>query len=337
MNERRMLDDHGDRTTATNAAAMNDDAKDGATDDATDGATNGATTSGAWRNVIAFTVSAAVFGAGSVAAGAVGLGPLASRPQEGHLEVTGTNGQDHALQDHVLNDGATIDGHATATSNADRHDHAAPAGPHGHGDQVGQAGQGGHGSPADARTHGAAMAFVDPEVATHTAVASGSWSSGSTWSAGSVPSAGSRVVIPTGVTVTVDGQVADAPKTIGVAGTLRFAHDVDTELRVDTIVTHPGSRFEIGTPDQPIHADVVARVVFTDDGTIDRDWDPSLLSRGALLHGTTVVQGSTKTHRAIVATHPRAGDQVVELTTEPSGWRVGDALVVSGTNGPTSD
>ncbi|MEO1058384.1 MAG: G8 domain-containing protein, partial [Actinomycetota bacterium] len=185
--------------------------------------------------------------------------------------------------------------------------------------------------------HHPALALVGPELATHTAVASGDWSASSTWASGASPGEGSRVVIPAGIAVTVDGVVGPAIKTIGIDGTLRFAPDVDTELRVDTVVSAPGGTLEIGSPAAPIDAAATARLTFADDGPIDRQWDPALLSRGAVLYGTTTIHGTATTHRAAVASFPRAGDASITLTDAPAGWRAGDELVITGTDGPTSD
>ena len=77
--------------------------------------------------------------------------------------------------------------------------------------------------------------------------------------------------------------------------------------------------------------------MFTDDGPIDRAWDPTLVSRGAVLTGTTVVQGAEVTHRSVVAAYPRAGDTTVQLAAPATGWRPGDELVITGTDGATSD
>ncbi|MEM9513389.1 MAG: G8 domain-containing protein [Actinomycetota bacterium] len=185
--------------------------------------------------------------------------------------------------------------------------------------------------------HYAALALVDPDLATHTAVASGDWRTPGTWASGVVPGEGSRVVIPAGIAVTVDGVLSPAIKTIGIDGMLRFAPDVDTELRVDTVVSAPGGALEIGTSTAPIDIAATARLTFADDGPIDRRWDPALLSRGAVLYGTTTIHGTAPTHRTTVASFPRAGDASVALNEAPEGWRAGDQLVITGTDGPTSD
>ncbi|MEM7340575.1 MAG: G8 domain-containing protein [Actinomycetota bacterium] len=187
--------------------------------------------------------------------------------------------------------------------------------------------------------HTAAMALVDPASATHVATSSGSWAAPGTWNAGAAPKAGSRVHIPAGLTVTVDRVETAEIKTIRVDGALRVDPAVDTELRVDTLVTTPGGVLELGTAAAPIAPDVTARITFADDGPIDRQWDPTLVSRGALLHGTTVMHGAEKRAFVPVAEFPAAGDTSVQLADAPTGWQPGDVIVIAGTDpsDPTSD
>ncbi|MEM9368873.1 MAG: G8 domain-containing protein, partial [Planctomycetota bacterium] len=189
----------------------------------------------------------------------------------------------------------------------------------------------------DHRTHAAAMALVSPDQATNTVIASGDWSNPQVWSGGVLPQTGARVVIPEGMTLTVDSVIPTEFKTIGIHGTLRFATDVNTELRVDTIVSHPQGRFEMGTAASPIANDVTAKVVFADDGAIDTTWDPEQLSRGAVLHGSTEIHGAETTHRATLADFPRAGATSIRLNSVPVNWKLDDEIVITGTQGSTSD
>ena len=179
--------------------------------------------------------------------------------------------------------------------------------------------------------HMAAMGLVDPAAVTHAAVASGPWSAAATWADGALPTAGARVLVPAGLTVTVDAVFAAELKTLRVDGTLRFDPTTTTELRVDTLVSALGSRVEIGTPDSPVQPDATARIVFADLGEIDPAVDPRQLGRGAIFHGTTRIHGAAKTSFASLATPPRAGDTTLELAAAPQGWQVGDRLVVAGT------
>ena len=178
--------------------------------------------------------------------------------------------------------------------------------------------------------HCVAMALATPAAATHAAVATGDWSDANVWANGAVPTEGADVYIPANMTVTVDGVIDEILHTIRIDGTLRFNPSVDTRLTVDTIVGASGSRLEMGTAENPIAADVSARIIIADTGAIDRNWDPFAISRGVILHGTTVIHGAAKTSWDSLATAPRRGDTSLTLTSVPDGWRVGDQLVIAG-------
>ena len=185
--------------------------------------------------------------------------------------------------------------------------------------------------------HPAAMTLIAPELATNRVVTTGNWSDPATWENGALPETGARILIPKGLTLTVDQVMATEFKTVGIHGTLRFSPDVDTELRVDTIVSAPHGRFEMGTAQQPIPEGVNAKVVFADDGAIDTTWDPEQLSRGAILQGATDIHGADTTHRVTLAAFPAAGATSIELSSAPLNWKAGDEIVITGTQGATSD
>lgn len=183
------------------------------------------------------------------------------------------------------------------------------------------------------------MALVPLAQATHTAARTGLWSDPATWQGAQVPGEGARVVIPKDAAVTVDAVLAPEIKTLRVDGMLDFRTDIDTELKVDTLVTSQSGTLRIGSADLPIDAGVSARITFADDGAIDRNWDPDLISRGALLHGRTEIHGVEKMAFTTVADFPQAGDTVIALSEAPLGWAVGDDIVLAGTDtaDPLSD
>ena len=187
------------------------------------------------------------------------------------------------------------------------------------------------GNPTLQSEHKAAMDLAKSEEATHIATASGDWSSASTWQGGRIPDQGSRVLIPEGMAVMVDGELTSELAWLRLNGELRFATNRDTELRVDTLVSAPGSRLEIGTAEQPVQSNVQARIVFADLGPLTVENDPMLMGRGAILHGTTRIHGAAKTSAETAAIDPKRGDRELVLTDQPSGWSVGDQLVIAGT------
>ena len=110
-----------------------------------------------------------------------------------------------------------------------------------------------HGDHAE---HMTAIGLVDPDQATHIAIASGDWFDPAIWDGGVVPSSQAKVYIPEGVSVTYGG-LSDVPVfSLGVAGELRFDQNADSKLIVDTLVVVPTGRLEIGTLDNPIPHDV---------------------------------------------------------------------------------
>ena len=186
--------------------------------------------------------------------------------------------------------------------------------------------------PAMMEEHMAVMALVPDAAVTHAAVSSGAWSAPQTWRDGRVPGAESNVLVPAGVTVTVDRVESAALRTVRVDGTLSFATAVDTQLAVDTLVVTPEGTLVIGTAADPVRPDVTARVVFPDRGPIDTIWDPRLFSRGLLAHGTTTMYGATKTPFAALSGPAMKGAATLSLAEAPRGWRPGDELVVTGTS-----
>ena len=189
-----------------------------------------------------------------------------------------------------------------------------------------------HADPEMQREHEAVFALVPDSAVTHAAAASGDWSDPATWSGGALPAAEANVLIPSGVTVTVDGSVTDVLRTIRVDGALQFVADASTSLTVDTVVVSPSGSFTIGTAAEPVLPGVTARVVFADRGPIDTTWDPNLLSRGLISHGTTTVYGAAKTPFAALAGSAARGSSLFTLAHAPAGWQVGDEVVLAGTS-----
>ncbi|MBX3427240.1 MAG: hypothetical protein KF688_16295 [Pirellulales bacterium] len=168
--------------------------------------------------------------------------------------------------------------------------------------------------------------------ATNRALSSGNWSTPSVWSAGVVPRAGEKVFIPGNVVITFDAIMTTAIKTLRVDGTLVFRTNVDTVMRVDTIVVGSTGKFHVGTPTAPIADHVTAKVIFPDGGPIDTAWDPGLASRGLISRGEVRMFGRVVTPYATLAVDPMQNHSVLHLTQAPTGWRVGDELVIAGVN-----
>ncbi len=166
---------------------------------------------------------------------------------------------------------------------------------------------------------------------THSAIASGDWSNPSNWSGGVVPGDGARVLVPIGVSLTVDTALSVRLATIRVDGELSFATDVNTQLLVETMVVGTTGELHIGTTEAPMPANVTARLQFIDSGPIDRSVDPFGISRGLISHGTVEMKGAEVSSYTELAGPVVAGATTLNLTSVPVGWKVGDQIVIAGT------
>ncbi|MEQ8934357.1 MAG: G8 domain-containing protein, partial [Amphiplicatus sp.] len=239
----------------------------------------------------------------------------------------------------VDDDAAHAQGHHSHTDGIPG-DHGGDHDGHGGGDNGGTPGDGhsGHGggdpaeNPALMADHHATLALVPVGEATHVAVKNGSWFDPSTWANGQVPGDGAKVLIPEGVSVLYDGESSASIFTVRVDGALDFATDKDTFLEVDTFVVTNSGHLTIGTADHPVAAGVQAVISIADNGPIDVDWDPRLLSRGVVSMGDVQIYGAEKESFIRLAVDPMKGDTVLQLEEAPDGWRVGDKLVLAGTH-----
>jgi hypothetical protein len=166
---------------------------------------------------------------------------------------------------------------------------------------------------------------------THTAVSSGNWTNPATWADGQVPTAGSRVLIPVGAHVTVNGLLLPEIQTIRVDGKLSFSTTANSQLRVDTVVVTTTGAFEMGTAAAPIRPNVTAKLVITGNGPIDRNADPYAMGRGLVTHGSVEMYGAEVTSFVAASGALNVGASTILLASTPVGWKVGDKIVIAGT------
>jgi hypothetical protein len=175
-----------------------------------------------------------------------------------------------------------------------------------------------------------ALALVPDTAVNATAVQSGNWSDPNTWLGGAVPAANANVVIPTLLSVTVDG-TTNPVHTVRVDGTLQFATNANTDLLVDTLVVNVLGNLVIGTATSPIAVGNTAAITFTSNGPIDTTWDPNEISRGLLSLGTVSMYGATTTPFVSLAQDALQGSTTLTLSQVPTNWNVGDEIVLGGT------
>lgn len=179
------------------------------------------------------------------------------------------------------------------------------------------------------REHLTLFQLVRYSQVTNYAVQNGAWSNPTTWSNGVVPTNGARVLIPVGVEVTVDSVLTTRLTTVRVDGTLKFSTTANSELRVDTIVVGSTGLFQMGSATAPIPSNVTAKLLIIDNGAIDRVADPFGIGRGLISHGAVSMHGSAVTSYAAINGTIPAGRNYLDLPSLPTGWKVGDSIVLT--------
>ncbi len=173
------------------------------------------------------------------------------------------------------------------------------------------------GSPTQAAT-------ASPAATTVTAVASGPWSRSSTWG-GTLPSAGANVIIPSGVTVSLDTSTASLG-ILQVDGGLSFA-PVNLTLTARAIMVHGWLR--AGTAGSPYVQR--GRIVLTGSDTGEDIMGMGSKVLGVMggavdLHGRAGVTSWTR-----LGANARAGDSSLTVVSA-LGWQPGARIVVASTD-----
>ena len=183
---------------------------------------------------------------------------------------------------------------------------------------------------------------------------SGPWSAPTTWEGGAVPTAGARVQVRAGHTVRYDVASDAVIRSIHVAGTLSFAPDRDTRLDVGLIKIQagddasedgfdcdahlgrtrrrraPGRRWRSARPIARSDREHTAVIRLAYVEGMDRQTCPAIVCCGGRMdfHGAPM----SRTWVKLGATAPK-GDAEVGLAEPVTGWRVGDRVIVTATQG----
>jgi hypothetical protein len=192
-----------------------------------------------------------------------------------------------------------------------------------------------------------ALNLVNTNDVTIKTTGNGNWGDIATWNLGRLPQAGDRVQIQTGHELLVNGVFDESLMSIRLDGALKFSTSVNSQLRVDTLVSTMNSHFEMGSEVAPIPANISAKLII--DNYLDRglnqtdttgfvlnntnlnNYDPTLVGTGALFMGSVRYHGAIKTHGGTLAVEPSINDTSLSLDFSPSGWNVGDEVVIAGT------
>jgi len=162
-------------------------------------------------------------------------------------------------------------------------------------------------------------------------VANGAWSTASTWSGNRVPAANDRVLIGAGHSVAYDAASDAAIVCIDVQGRLRFRTDGDTRLKTGNIMVQESGALEVGTPANPVSANVTAEIIIA-DRAIDRKLDPAELGNGIEALGTVTMSGSSKLPTFVrLSEEALAGSTTLTAGAPVNSWRPGDRIVIPDT------
>jgi hypothetical protein len=179
--------------------------------------------------------------------------------------------------------------------------------------------------------HQALLGLAPGQQADVIAQTSGRWLDPATWTDGKLPEDGDRVLIPEGISVTINGQVEHANlEWVRVDGRLAFAPHASTLLSVTTLLIGQDGLLEVGTQDERVAENVTARIEILPRPDRDRVSDPFDLAGGVLSAGIIRMYGATKTAYVFSRSHLAKGTKDIESEAAAEGWRVGDRLLFPG-------
>jgi len=167
----------------------------------------------------------------------------------------------------------------------------------------------------------------------------GNWSSPSTWVEGRVPGVDDVVKVAPGHTVTYDTSSNSALAALGIEGVLKFSTTKSTLLKVGTILVYRNGSFQVGTESAPIPSNVKVEIIIADrplatsaPDPVTNAYDPQQFGTGIVSFGEVIMHGHKQDSTWLRLTQePKAGQQTLFLESEPTGWSVGDELVLPDT------
>jgi G8 domain len=154
----------------------------------------------------------------------------------------------------------------------------------------------------------------------------GSWSDSGTWTPARLPSSRDVVLVAHDVAYDSLTGVADVIG-VGPGGRLAFATSQHTRLRAGILLVMPDGTLEVGTPQQPVAADVTAEIVIG-NRPLNLAADPDQWGTGLIaVDGRVTMHGAPKAPTfARTEVEPLAGQTVIQLERAVTGWRAGDEV-----------
>jgi hypothetical protein len=159
----------------------------------------------------------------------------------------------------------------------------------------------------------------------------GLWSTAANWFPTGVPGVGDKVIIGEGVSVTYDANdTTNLVTWIRVDGNLVWDDNSNTGLHVDTIVNTRTGYLCVGNTSVTISSNVTALIKLNASGAINIASDPAFVGRGILSSGRIDMCGTAKTPFVKCVNQNNAAGITSILVENPTGWLVGDTIVISG-------
>ncbi|MGC3940449.1 G8 domain-containing protein [Roseobacter sp. EG26] len=172
-------------------------------------------------------------------------------------------------------------------------------------------------------------------------MADGAWTAPATWLGGRVPGNGACVLIPHGRSIIYDNSMANIRlDRVRVDGALIWALDQSTQMLVETVIGTRGSSIRIGTSAGSLPAAHTAEIVISGRDYAEGSFiptnlnygnDPKLWGRGFISQGECHMWGKEVLHGSYATAGVPAGATSLTLQEVPTGWQVGDVIVIGST------
>ncbi len=167
-------------------------------------------------------------------------------------------------------------------------------------------------------------------------VKNGNWSDPTVWSSGSAPGENAIVNIPSGISIIYDTISSQNIGEIQVNGTLAFSHSSNTQLDVGSLLVLPTGKLEIGTESDPIPSNIKVTIRLVDLPDIAYTHLHGQVRLQPVIHthgGTLDIHGAPiqNTWTTLTQDAP-AGAATLTVKDSVGDWKVGDTIIVTGTN-----